>query len=599
MVIGGIGVVLVLGAVLLWVLRAGGEEGPEAAEPGEADAPVTRIDRTEAKPGREATVDVLANDGGRGLRLVGVVQGPTDGRASIAPGGELVVRTNEDASGLAAVTYEVVDAEGRSAEGTVELDIGDRTGAEETAIAWTACTFPGEEPELRGPIEERFAANECARVDVPVDYADPEAGTLELFVTRREATAPDPLGPLFVNQGGPGMEAAEYSTTLAVNPNLDRFDLIGLDPRGTGRSTHPDCGEELELDWGTGTIPSPGDPTTDFESAARAVAEACASDPLVAHLGSNAAAADMDRMRELLGADQISYFGKSYGSDLGAAYASLYPERLRAAVLDGASDLTLDPVDFVAQQARAGLEHLDRYLAHCREDGCPWTGGEDPATAWTDLRADLDADPVVSEETGEPVTGVDLRDWYHQEAPTVTFDELDAALDLLVLERDPSEVEVEAFDDVALASAFFSTTCADLPVDDYRDAVARLVDHVADPPTDALVTLAACAAWPVDDPITITDAEGAGPILVVGTTGDVPTPLPSSAGLAEALAPARLLTWEAESHTAYLFSECVAAAADAVLVDLELPPRGTRCDDPLGWWMTGTPPRPPLDLPAA
>ena len=91
---------------------------------------------------------------------------------------------------------------------------------------------------------------------------------------------------------------------------------------------------------------------------------------------------------------------------------------------------------------------------------------------------------------------------------------------------------------------------------------------------------------------------GAGPILVVGTTGDVPTPYVSSRGLADVLG-AGFLTWDAESHTAYFFSECVAEQADRVLVDLRLPAEGAPCADPLGWWLTGSAPRSPVEVPAA
>ena len=76
---------------------------------------------------------------------------------------------------------------------------------------------------------------------VPADYERPHGGTVSLFVSRRSAIAPESLGPLFVNQGGPGAEAAIFGASVGGFTALDRFDVIGMDPRGTGRSTKLEC----------------------------------------------------------------------------------------------------------------------------------------------------------------------------------------------------------------------------------------------------------------------------------------------------------------------------------------------------------------------
>ncbi|MCD9622808.1 alpha/beta hydrolase [Rhabdothermincola salaria] len=471
-------------------------------------------------------------------------------------------------------------------------DDGSRSGVgsdrpESTEIAWEACTVTDEDdPDIRASMEAVFADYQCAIVVVPVDYDDPTRGTLELFVQMRPAPAADPIGPLFVNQGGPGASAAAYTATFATYAELDRFDIVGMDPRGTGRSTHLDCGDT--------PLPSsepqpPGDDPgtlTAFEEEVVAFAEACASDPNLDAFGSNSAARDMDRLRELMGAEQITYHGKSYGSDLGTAYASSFPERLRAGVFDGVSDLTLDPVDFVAQQTNAGQALVDGYLQRCAEaaataDPCAWTQGQEPDAAWAALLDRLEDEPVVDADTGDELTAGGLREWANDfvGAP----DEMrTAALDALVLDGEIEDLVVEdlAESDPDLATAFVAITCLDLPIDDYRDAFARLDAQVGDIPPDPLFTLAACAHWPAADPITVTEADGAGPILVVGTTGDVPTPYASAESLADHLATATLLTWEAESHTAFLASVCVLDEVLTFLVDLTLPAAGTVCRDP-------------------
>lgn len=577
-------VLLVVAGVLVWNVGDGGGASSSAAVTAGAD-------RVEVPRGEPATIDVTVNDhaaGGGPVRVARIVGGPLRGTATVTPSGQVLYTPPADGVGIDRFGYEVVDGSGQDAIGEVSVDVGDTTHAVDTAIAWTRCTFPEASPVDQQAFAQAFAHNRCATLDVPVDYSDPGKGTLQVFATERPSTAPDPLGPLFVNQGGPGAEAAYYSTTLAANPDLARFDIVGMDPRGTGRSTHPAC-SVASLDVGPAAVPAPGSPPTALETQAAAVAASCATDPHLAYFGSNSAARDMDRIRQLMGAPQLTYFGKSYGSDLGTAYATLFPTRLRAAVLDGASDLTLDPVDFVIQQARAGRAQLDRYLAHCRASGCPWTRGQDPTAAWTALLTRLDEHPLTDQATGTVVDGAALRDWQHQHALD-TDAELDTALDDLVLRGDVGAFAQESSIDPPMATAFLAVTCLDLPTGSYRAAAARLAAAVPDPPTDSLEVLATCGAWPVRDPIRVGAAAGAGPILVVGTTGDVPTPYASAVALAGTFSTGRLLTWEADAHTAYFFSRCVATRADEVLLDRRLPAVGTRCRDPLGWWMSGAPP---------
>ncbi len=87
-----------------------------------------------------------------------------------------------------------------------------------------------------------------------------------------------------------------------------------------------------------------------------------------------------------------------------------------------------------------------------------------------------------------------------------------------------------------------------------------------------------CVVWPGQhDPYPTGTADGAPPILVVGTTGDPATPYEQSPRLAEMLGVGRLLTWEGEGHTAYPQTSCVTRAVDAYLIDLTVPPEGTRC----------------------
>jgi pimeloyl-ACP methyl ester carboxylesterase len=440
-----------------------------------------------------------------------------------------------------------------------------------SAIDWRPCSR--DQVDAGPDLQPRL---QCARVVVPVDYDYPDGRTLSLFVARRLSAAPDPLGPLFVNQGGPGFEAAQYAAALGTYGGLDRFDLIGMDPRGTGRSTPIRCRKRIPDFSSTAS----GAPTERYRDAIRGFVEGCAEDQNVRFFGSNNVARDMDRVRELLGVEKISYFGKSYGSDLGTAYLGLFPNHVRAAVLDGATDLTIDPAEFYAQQTQAGLRAFDRYLDHCRVDACAWTRGDDPLDAWNAVVRRIGESPVKDPDSGERLTDADLRTFQYKSFGDAS--DLDDALDALVLRDDPSALLPQpADDDEARAlEANVVITCLDMPIHDFAaafDRYRKLVDH---PNPDGTSVIAACSQWPKPaDPITVARVPDGTPVMVVSTRGDVPTPYESGVGLAQALG-VPVLTWEANSHTAYLFSPCVQDLANRLLVDLQpLPPEGTTCPD--------------------
>jgi pimeloyl-ACP methyl ester carboxylesterase len=209
------------------------------------------------------------------------------------------------------------------------------TGAAEPAAAeslsWRPCPPRDDLPDL-GP--------ECATVPVPVDYADPGAGATYVNISRIPASDPaNRRGVLMINLGGPG-NAGLVAPTLAkllFNPQVaDHYDLIGFDPRGVGTSDPVTCG--LTALRSARTMPPLEEPTG-FDATVsfmNSVAADCSRTygPKLRHVTTANTARDMDRVRQTLGEETISYFGYSYGTYLGAAYSSLFPERLDLALLD-------------------------------------------------------------------------------------------------------------------------------------------------------------------------------------------------------------------------------------------------------------------------
>ena len=188
---------------------------------------------------------------------------------------------------------------------------------------------------------------------MPVDYAKPEGAQAQLAVIRIPASG-DRIGVLVVNPGGPGASAvdtvASMGASLADTDILRRFDLVGIDPRGVGHST-PElrCRTDAEFDAFRREPMADYSPegVAHIEALNGQFADACAQrmgTEFLANIGTASSARDMDVVRAALGENQINYLGFSYGTELGAAYAERYPDRVRAMVLDGAVDPSLDPI---------------------------------------------------------------------------------------------------------------------------------------------------------------------------------------------------------------------------------------------------------------
>ncbi|WP_209306729.1 alpha/beta hydrolase [Microbacterium paludicola] len=452
--------------------------------------------------------------------------------------------------------------------------------------------------ELPGHVPENVIVGECGHVEVPLDYEDPDAALAQIAVFRVPARGDARIGSLVVNPGGPGFPGVGYAAQLADvwvdNALTERFDIVGFDPRGTGATVPAlDCYSDAERDAGAGSASQLS------YSGVRPLVEACAEsvggEEALAHLGTRDVARDMDVIRAVLGDTSLSFAGSSYGTRLGAVYAEMYPENVRALVLDGALDPHATTLERRVQQWAGFQESFEQFAAFCAQQGA-CVIGDDPATATEEYQqltrplvdspllttsgreltfADVsDAMvtglyssatwPVMSQGLFELAQGdgtimLGLRDFYLGRTPEGTYDNsTEATLAINCLDEDRfTPAELAELERAALDAAPF-----------------------LDPGTPILETSDLCEGWPVEPTLGFPYADGIRglpPTLTVSVTGDPATPHAGGIRLAETLG-GSLLTVEGDQHGALLAANnCVEAAVAAYLIDLEVPARDAEC----------------------
>jgi len=470
------------------------------------------------------------------------------------------------------------------------------TGSTQPGV--TSPAAPSFEPK---PIEwtQFNDAVDVGTLEVPVDYNDPNGATFELHLARYNALDQDnKIGTLLVNPGGPGfggsvlaLQAAQiYDRTLR-----ERFDIIGWDPRGTGASTPAiDCIDDYDKYFAGDDTPQNDAERAQIVDADKGFAEGCESrsGDILQHVGTNDSARDMDVIRRAVGEDKISYFGFSYGSELGATWATLFPDTVRAVVIDGAADPDADPVKSNIEQLKGFEGALDAFLAKCSDDeSCAFNNRGDAAGAFDALMTQLDAKPIPSAPDRPSLnramaTVAVVQAMYSESYWPALAQSLSAAqggdgAGLLQLfdtyyRRSQDGTwgnQLEAFEVIDCMDQSQRETVAQVDAETpaFHAAAPRLV------PADSAGGYMCGFLPPPTDPRVEVTAAGAGPVVVIGTTGDPSTPLDSTRTMADKLGDGRLVTVTANQHTGYGVNKCVIDVVNKYLVDLEPPDDGTTC----------------------
>ena len=448
-------------------------------------------------------------------------------------------------------------------------------------------------------------AFKCAKVRVPLDYSEPDGETIEIAMKKHVATGSIHRGSLFVNPGGPGGSGVQYVEAAAETIFAGvqgSYDIVGFDPRGVGASTPITCPAAKGAAPADDSVPVSD--STPFEELAPQMEAAfsrmeadCAANTepagLLDHVDTVSVARDLDVLRALSGDERLSYLGISYGTYLGAHYAELFPANTGRMVLDGALDPSISLYERQAGAAK-GLERALRTFVDWCQAGqdCPLTGGTDAGVQQVrDLIASADQSPLPTSDPNRPVNGTEIRAavMYSLYGDEQTWGDLSSSLDEAVNRHGGSlfrrTTDQTVADVVSTAAAREAITCLDYPVDgDMAVWSARHQEIRREAPAfggmAASVDLS-CQAWGHNGtrgPTPI-HAQGASPVLVVGSTGDPATPYQWARSLAEQLDSGRLLTREGNGHTAYGRSVACTEAVDSYLLTGELPEPEQVCQD--------------------
>jgi pimeloyl-ACP methyl ester carboxylesterase len=450
---------------------------------------------------------------------------------------------------------------------------------------------------------------ECANLKVPRDYDRPGGATFDLAIIRLPAQdQKHRIGPLFVNFGGPGGTAVD--TIHAIGSGLfgavnDRFDIVGVDPRGVGQ-TQPsvacDANQETQGIYSQPFVTPFNLNVGALVAKDKAYIRRCKqlNGNVLDYITTGNTARDMDRVRAAMGDAKLNYFGFSYGTFLGSTYASLFPNRYRAMVLDGPVDVKgwiNKPMQGLREQSQGFERALGRFFQACaaNQSSCGF-GGSDPADAFEQLVAEAYVHPL-------PATGDDPR--------PVDGDDLAAGAVLAMYAKQLWPFFVFALQGAQegdgtgfrLLSDFFYGRNPDGTYDPGLDRYFLIT--AADQRYQRGVDLyldAGDGSWGLFDHswwntgytelnygLYNPDSNGVyrGPfrasrsaptVLEVATTYDPATPFRGALRTAAELGNVRLLTMRGDGHTAYGGnSACIDDAVNAYIETLALPARGAVC----------------------
>lgn len=446
---------------------------------------------------------------------------------------------------------------------------------------------------------------QCATLKAPLDWSRPEGGTIDLALIRARASGPADrrIGSLLFNFGGPGGSGVttlpafveDYATLRT------RYDLVSFDPRGVGRSAPVECESDAQLDayFQQNATPHDSAGRARLLERTRKFNAACEkrSGAILPHVRTTDAARDMDLMRQVLGDAKLHYFGISYGTELGAVYAHLFPRHVGRAVFDAVVDPTENPEQSSLGQARGFQLALDNFAEDCTSKAADCPIGDTPQDVENRIAELLDG------LGRKPIPGIFPRELTQSDAINGIAQSLyskdfweylteglqqayegDGSILMLLSDSMNGRNQNGEYSNVIAANtaincsdekARYSAAYVQRKLPEFRAASPLFGDFLA-------WSMVSCAGWPVPGAADHPDvsAPGSAPILVIGNTGDPATPYQGAKKMVNALGKGVgvELTYKGQGHGAYDSKDkCVQNAVNRYLLNGEVPAAGTVC----------------------
>lgn len=486
-------------------------------------------------------------------------------------------------------------------------------------ITWGACA----PSELTGVPAGELAQYSCANYVVPLDYDKPKLGTINLALMRRAANNQSTrIGSLFLNPGGPGGSGfglPKAGRNIFEPQVLDRFDLIGFDPRGVARSTPLRCfatQEDADAVFGR-MAPLPVTAQEEFSTlrAIKDYGQFCKrfAGPLLEHMSTKDVARDLDVLRQAVGDRKLTYVGFSYGTLLGATYVNMFPDKARAIILDGNVDPTLrlrDGVEYDRQRTGGFELALDAFLAECDAvgDACAFSG--DAREKYDALREHLRANGPVTLPDGTVVdeatlTGTVAGALYSPQVFTELADLLQQLWNLIhpdtaartattltgqtfqALQGTTQQGRADILPDAPYTSddSYLAVNCSDKPFSNRPSGIPALADKWERQMPSfgrylAWGDPAYCPTWPVRDPDPYRgpwNKRTETPVLLFGNYYDPATQYEFSKRMSRQLGNTRLVSVDSFGHCILGDSTCTDLIAADYLINLKVPAPGTVC----------------------
>ncbi|KAL4740006.1 hypothetical protein BDV11DRAFT_204616 [Aspergillus similis] len=492
-----------------------------------------------------------------------------------------------------------------------------------SSINWRNCTvanFPGlANLGVDSYIDQFGNAShlDCGELQVPLDWSRPHGENITLGMARYRATLPGKrLGSIIYNPGGPGGPGSISALAQAVgisyytNGTMDYYDVIGLDPRGIGLSTRVKCDPDL-YNKRASLFPTTEEEFHALVEKNRALGESCRNltGELFYHVDTTSAARDLEAVRIALGEEKLNWIGLSYGTQLGGAYAELYPENVGRMVLDGNLDHSQSETGVLQTEVSTYEDVLNQFFEWCNttatDDECPLKG-QDLPQMFDDLVTAADESPIEALGcTGDQsacrstVTGQDIL---INTQPYLVFERAQSKRPSSNWPSLAQYLNDTIAGDATGLSSSLATSKSDLS---YPDIAIGCLDwrHDSTSLSDILYKLqlssylaphtkgasqsyryqVSCIGWPaplVNPPhkLNQTSMSKAPPILMVNAFHDPETSYVWANSLLEQIPSGVLLTRDGNGHTSYSLGGEASALIDAFLVNGTLPRRNTVVD---------------------